>query len=138
MKLLFDNLPPSLRAQATVLRQCLEAFDRVMALQAVYLFGSHARGDARPDSDVDLCLVSDGAEHQIKAAVRFCHAMWDIWPRPPFTLVPISPKRLAEKKACGDHFFSTVLQEGITLASLGKKMRWIPSADRSARGSWRR
>ena len=27
---------------------------------AVYLFGSHARGNARPDSDVDLAVFSDG------------------------------------------------------------------------------
>jgi len=117
MKLLFDNLPPSLRAQAEVLRQCLEAFDRVMTLQAVYLFGSHARGDARPDSDVDLCLVSDGAEHQIEAAVRFRRATRDIRPKPAFTLLPIAPSRLQEKKKRGDHFFRTVLEEGIILAS---------------------
>ena len=24
----------------------------------LYLFGSYARGDARPDSDIDICLVS--------------------------------------------------------------------------------
>ena len=36
--------------------------DRVVPLKAVYLFGSHARGEARPDSDVDLCLVAEGAE----------------------------------------------------------------------------
>jgi hypothetical protein len=48
MKLMLENLPPSLRGQADTLRRCLEAFDRVMPLQAVYLFGSHARGEARP------------------------------------------------------------------------------------------
>jgi len=114
---MLDNLPSGLRVHAAALRQCLEAFDRVMHMQAVYLFGSHARGDARPDSDVDLCIVSDGAEHQLEAAARLRHVMWDIWPRPPFSLVPISPKRLAEKQACGDHFFCTVLKEGIQLAS---------------------
>jgi predicted nucleotidyltransferase len=35
--------------------------NEVLPLQAVYLFGSHARGAARPDSDVDLCLVAEGA-----------------------------------------------------------------------------
>ena len=36
--------------------------DRVMPLRTVYLFGSHARGEAGADSDVDLCLVAEGAE----------------------------------------------------------------------------
>lgn len=117
MKLMLENLPPSLRDQAETLRQCLEAFDRVMPLQAVYLFGSHARGDARPDSDVDLCLVSEGAERQFEAAARFRRATRGIRPKPAFTLVPIAPSRLREKRQCGDHFFQTVLQEGIPLGA---------------------
>ena len=117
MKLLLENLPPSLRDQAQALRRCLEAFDRVMPLQAAYLFGSHARGEALPDSDVDLCLVSDGAENQLEAAARFRRATRDIRPKPAFTLVPIAPSRLREKQECGDHFFRTVLEEGIILVS---------------------
>jgi predicted nucleotidyltransferase len=42
--------------------------DRTLPLREVFLFGSHARGDARPDSDVDLCLVAEGAERQLQAA----------------------------------------------------------------------
>ncbi|MGA2478397.1 MAG: nucleotidyltransferase domain-containing protein [Spirochaetia bacterium] len=53
MELLLENLPPSLRDHADTIRECLIAFDKVMPLRAVYLFGSYARGDARPDSDVD-------------------------------------------------------------------------------------
>lgn len=29
-------------------------------LEAVYLYGSHARGDARPDSDIDVLVVLNG------------------------------------------------------------------------------
>lgn len=116
MKFMLENLPPSLRDQEDAIRKCLEAFDRAIPLKEVYLFGSHARGEARPDSDVDLCLVSEGAKEQFSAAARFRHVMWDIWPRPPFTLVPIAPKRLFEKKTCGDHFYKTVLEEGVKLA----------------------
>ncbi|MBM3879539.1 MAG: nucleotidyltransferase domain-containing protein [Verrucomicrobia bacterium] len=86
-------------------------------LRRVILFGSHAHGDARPDSDVDLCLVAEGAERQLEGARRFRHATWEVWPCPAFTLLPISPTRLAEKQAVRDHFFTTLLNEGVTLAT---------------------
>jgi len=91
--------------------------DHVLPLKEVYLFGSHARGDARPDSDVDLCLVAEGALDQLKAAQRCRQAMSEIRPKPAFTLVPIAPLRLEEKKAIRDHFFHTVLTEGVLLAT---------------------
>ena len=114
---MLENLPSSLRDQADAIRKCLEAFDRVMPLRAVYLFGSHARGEARPDSDVDLCLVSEGAERQLEAAQRLRHGIWEVWPRPAFTLIPISPKRLSQKGSRRDHFFHTIFEEGIQLAA---------------------
>lgn len=114
---MLDNLPPGLRSQREPLAKCLEAMGRVARLRAVYLFGSYARGDARPDSDVDLCIVADGADRQLEAARRFREAIWDVWPRPSLTLVPITPGRLAEKRAVNDHFFATVLQEGLLLAA---------------------
>jgi predicted nucleotidyltransferase len=83
---------------------------------AVCPFGSHACGEAGPDSDVDLCLVADGAERQLEAARRFREAMEDVWPCPAFTLLPITPKRLAEKRVSHDHFFATVMKEGVILA----------------------
>ena len=117
MKLLFENLPPSLVPQRETLARCLEAMNRVMPLRAVYLFGSHARGDARPDSDVDLCIVADGAEAQLKASQSFRRGMRPIPDKPSFTLVPITPQRLEEKKSIRDFFFQTILQEGVLLAS---------------------
>ena len=112
-----ENLPSSLQSQRGALIQCLEAMNAAVPLKAVYLFGSHARGDARPDSDVDLCLVAEGAEPQLETARRFREAIWDVWPCPAFTLLPITPARLAEKQARRDHFFATVLKEGVLLAT---------------------
>ncbi|MCW5553062.1 MAG: nucleotidyltransferase domain-containing protein [Verrucomicrobiae bacterium] len=112
-----ENLPASLREQREPLAQCLEAMGRAARVRRIYLFGSHARGDARPDSDVDLCIVADDAERQLEAAGRCRVAMREVWPRPAFTLVPITPSRLAEKQARQDHFFSTVLKEGVLLAT---------------------
>ena len=117
VKLHFENLPASLEPQRTTLTRCLTEMDRALPLRTVYLFGSHARGDARLDSDVDLCLVADGAERQLEASAKFSDAIWEVWPRPAFTLIPIAPARLAEKRASKDHFFATVLKEGLVLAA---------------------
>lgn len=117
MKLLLDNLPPSLAEQREAIGRCLRAMASAMPLRAVYLFGSHARGEAGVDSDVDLCLLADDAGQQIKAARRLREPLWAIWPRPSLTLVPITPERLDEKRRAGDHFFKTVFTEGIQLAS---------------------
>jgi len=117
VKLHLDNLPPSLASHRDLFARCLEAMNRVLPFETVYLFGSHARGDAKPGSDVDLCLVAEGAERQLEAAQRFRRAIWDIRGKPSFTLVPIAPQRLEEKKAVGDFFFGTVLREGVPLAT---------------------
>jgi hypothetical protein len=117
VKLLLENLPPSLVPQRETLRRCLEAMDRALPIEQVVLFGSHARGEAREDSDVDLCLVAPGAAEQMEAGNRFYQALWGIWPRPGFSLVPITPARLSEKRAIGDFFFETVMKEGIPIAA---------------------
>jgi len=52
----------------------------------------------------------------LETAARLREAIWDVWPRPSFTLIPITPDRLAEKQTRRDHFFATILKEGSLLA----------------------
>ena len=44
-------------SEAILLRQVVETIVREAAPEAIILFGSRARGDALPDSDVDLLVV---------------------------------------------------------------------------------
>ena len=60
-----QNLPMHKLAQET-LQKMVEVIVREVDPQTVILFGSHARGDARPDSDVDLMIV----EQQPFSALR--------------------------------------------------------------------
>jgi predicted nucleotidyltransferase len=117
MKLLRENLPASLEPQAEALARCLRAFGAACPVRAVYLFGSHARGEADAQSDVDLCLVVEGASDQMATAALLRRAIREVRPKPPLTLIPISPERLAEKRAAHDPFFATVLTQGVLLAS---------------------
>ena len=116
MRILEQNIPLSLASQKNALLRCIGAMCGAMPVRQVVLFGSYARDQAGTDSDVDLCIVADGADHQIRAAQRFRRAMRGIRPKPAFTLVPITPERLAEKRKVGDHFFQRVDTEGICLA----------------------
>ena len=91
--------------------------DAVLPLRQVIRFGSHTRGDARPDRGVDLCLVADGSEKQCDTSTHWLHAVWNPRPKPSFTLIPITPTRLLEKEAGGDFFCKTMLNEGVLLAA---------------------
>jgi len=95
----------------------LHAFNEVMPVERVILFGSHARGQNRPDSDVDLCVVTSHLESQNKAAVTLRQAIGRVRGKPPLSIIPISASRLEEKVSQHDPFFDTVLAEGICLAS---------------------
>jgi len=116
MKIIRENIPSSLSREKKSLIRCIAAMCGAMPVRQVVLFGSHARGQARKDSDVDLCIVADGAGQQMAAAKNFRRAMREIRPKPAFSLIPITPKRLEEKKKNGDHFFKTIAREGICLA----------------------
>ena len=117
MKLLMENLPASLMADRDVLKQCLEAFAATVPVRKIYLFGSHPRGEAHEDSDIDLCVVADGVKSQFEAARQLRRSTRDIRPKPAFTLIPISPERLAEKEEQRDGFYGTVLKEGVLIAT---------------------
>jgi predicted nucleotidyltransferase len=117
MRYHLERIPAALGKYGPSLQRCLEAFARVIDVREVVLFGSFARGDNAPSSDVDLCIVADGAERQLETARRLRGAIRDIRPKLAMTLIPITPERLEEKKKRGDHFFRTVLEEGVVLAS---------------------
>ena len=65
----------------------------------------------------EFLVVADGAERQYDTATTWLRAIWDVRPKPSFTLIPLTPERLREKQAIGDYFFQTVLNEGVVIAA---------------------
>ena len=79
----------------------------------VILFGSHARGDARRDSDFDLLIVapSDKPRWQRTAPVYRALAGLGV----PKDIVWWTPEEIAEWRGVKSHFINTAFREGKVL-----------------------
>jgi len=95
----------------------------------VILFGSHARGDAGPDSDVDLLVVMD-APNEINQSIRITLALPDEFP---LDIIVRTPDRLRERLELGDWFLRTVMEEGIVLHEKPHRTVGPKSGSRSRR-----
>lgn len=77
----------------------------------IILFGSHARGEARADSDVDLMVIFDRPQHsdkslRIRKAIDYNFAI---------DIVVIDERRLAKRIGWHDFFLMDATEEGKVL-----------------------
>jgi predicted nucleotidyltransferase len=85
-----------------------------LGAQAVYLFGSHARGDAGPDSDLDfLVVVPDSSQSRYFRSVQARRLVSDI-PSPKDIIVLTRAEWDSETRVRSS-LPGTVLREGIQL-----------------------
>lgn len=102
--------------EAALTRLVTDVYGTDPRVAAVVLFGSFARGDAVPGSDVDLLIVL-GADER-----RFLDRIPDFMPDAFPVGVDVLPWTLAELKdrvAEGDRFAMTILREGRVLLDRG-------------------
>ena len=89
-----------------------------VALQAerVYAFGSHARGDARSDSDVDLLVVVPETDEPSYRLAQRAYAAADCYP---FALdIVVMPRdEFESRKRARSSLPATVLREGRLLSA---------------------
>jgi uncharacterized protein len=66
-------------ADETIVRETVQRLVKALHPERIYLFGSRARGDARPDSDYDLLVVVREREGPGLAMEQRAHqAIWDV------------------------------------------------------------
>ena len=80
--------------------------------QKVILFGSHARGEASEDSDVDLLVIMNGSDKSVRQALEIRRSLRKAFP---LDLVVRSPEQIHNRLASGDPFIVEVLTSGQTL-----------------------
>ncbi len=103
------ELPDALRALKAKLH---DAHGR--RFRGVVLFGSEARGEARPDSDVDLLVLLQGPVELVKdldASIRAVYPIQLEIERP----IHLLPVDCGEYEARGCALYRAIHQEGISL-----------------------
>ena len=85
--------------------------------ERIVLFGSHARGEAGPDSDVDLLVVMPVRGSKRKKAVEIAVALHDI--RVPKDIIVTTPEAFAWRKDVAGTIERPAVREGKVLYARG-------------------
>ena len=78
----------------------------------IVLFGSHARGTAGQDSDVDLLIIMP---FEGKPAAKSVEIRLRVRPGFPVDLIVRTPQKVRERLAMGDGFLREILETGTVL-----------------------
>jgi predicted nucleotidyltransferase len=92
------------------IRGVAQRIGRAAGADRVVLFGSHARGEAREDSDVDLLVVSQTDLPRHKRS-RALYALFDPYPFP-MDIIVYTPAEITQALNSPASFVATVLAEG--------------------------
>jgi uncharacterized protein len=93
-----------------------EVVTRIRAVgepRKIVLFGSHARGTARPDSDLDLLIIEESSLPRAQRAARYLRALVGLYPAK--DVVVWTPAEVGDWEAVPAAFISTALREGKVL-----------------------
>ena len=127
---------PKDKAPDAIALAAAQAAQTAVAPDTVILFGSRARGDHRPDSDVDLLVICDNNE--VHAAGRARRAVKSHFKaRPPqleLDIVTIGREKFNYARRAKNHIAAQALRDGIIMS--GETMDCANPCDDNYLASW--
>lgn len=81
--------------------------------EKIVLFGSRARGEARPESDMDILVIAESQEPRYRRSSRLYSILSDILV--PMDIMVYSPEEVREWQNVHQAFITTALREGKVL-----------------------
>ena len=104
--------PGTMNVTQSVLDDIVRRIVEVAAPEKIILFGSTARGDAGPDSDVDLLIVKSGA-HRRELSVRIRRRLYGVGAA--IDIVVATPEDIERYKDSLGLVYKPALKEGLVL-----------------------
>ena len=96
-----------------LLGEMVRRIRRVGRPERIVLFGSRARGDARPDSDIDLLIIEESDQPRYTRSTKYRRALIGLFPSK--DIVVWTPAEVVEWANVPNFFVTTILREGRTL-----------------------
>ena len=99
-----------------IVNQISQAIRRVDPTATAILYGSEARGDARPDSDIDVLILLDGDQLSLKREMDMTGPLNEIeWQTGVLVSPTVMLRKQWENMPFKTPFYINVMNEGIKL-----------------------
>ena len=99
-----------------IVEQIQQTIRQTAPTATVILYGSEARGDARPDSDIDLLILLDGNQRDLRREDEIAGRLYDIELNSGIVISPmIMLRKQWENMPFKTPFYINVMNEGIRL-----------------------
>ena len=102
-----------IQVDARLMDEIVRRIVETISPQKVILFGSQSRGDARPESDLDLLVIADSTQPRYRRSVPLYGALSDILV--PMDILVYSPEEVKEWSEVRQAFVTTAIREGRVL-----------------------
>jgi len=99
----------------TIIQNMVKKLKNNYTPQKIILFGSHAYGNPKSNSDIDLLIIKETSERFIDRWLTVRRILTDPTRTIPLEILILTPQELSERLAKGDQFIVEILEKGEVL-----------------------